>query len=197
MTNPAEPGPPIDQSAVTAARFTLTPLGRRGYQPDEVDEYLAHVAAELSQRDSREESLRAEADRYREALRDWQSRQSPRPAATPGDTPDAEAVLQLAQAQQQAEEQLAQTREYCRELIEQARVQAQQVLDQARQQAEDQAQRAAAEAATAQGTDAEEREARLARARSSLAAITAAEDRLREAREQLATEVAQQDPPRE
>lgn len=88
MTMPSEPESRVDQAVVTATRFTFTPLGRRGYLPEEVDGFLSRVAAELARREEEATALRAEADRYRDALRDWQSRQSLRHNTMADTTPD-------------------------------------------------------------------------------------------------------------
>lgn len=193
MTHPSESEPEFDPALVAATRFTLTPMGRRGYQPDEVHAFVSRVAAELARRDAREESLRAEADKFRDALRDWQSRQSLRHNTTADTPPGADAVQLLSRAQQQAEGFVAQAQDYSRQLIGEAREQAKQVLDQARRQAEEQAGLAEADhrdqAGALQAAHAQEQARRLTRVRSFLDTVTAAEDQLREAREKLASEV--------
>lgn len=182
----------IDAATLNAARFELTPLGRRGYQPEEVHELLSRIAGELERRDATEAALRSESERFRLALREWQSRQSQR-QNTMTNKPDTNAVMLLSQAQEQAEGYVAQAQDYCRRLIGQARGQAQQVLEQARRQAEEQAEAAAADyreqAGALHSAQAEEQARRLARVQSFLGAVTAAEEQLREARENLAAEV--------
>lgn len=190
MTHPSESEPEFDPALVAATRFTLTPMGRRGYQPDEVHAFVSRVAAELARRDAREESLRAEADKFRDALRDWQSRQSLRHNTTADTPPGADAVLLLSRAQQQAEGVVTQARDYSRQLIGEAREQAKQVLEHARRQTEEQVEADHRDQAGAlRAAQVQEQARRLARVRSFLDTVNAAEDQLRDAREKLASEV--------
>ena len=127
---------------VSRTRFNRTALGRRGYDTAEVDAFIADVARELARRFEMETSLRAEADNFKRALRDWQSRASDQRQAETMRNIDSDAVNLLSQAQQQAEGYVTQAQDYCRQIIGQARGQAREVLQLAREQAEVEAERA-------------------------------------------------------
>jgi len=180
---------------VSKTRFNRSPLGRRGYDPSEVDGFISDVARELSRRFELETSLRAEADNFKRALRDWQSRTSDRRQAEAMRNIDSDAVNLLSQAQQQAEGYVTQAQDYCRQIIGQARGQAREVLHMAREQAEIEAEHAAEEyrrrAGENRDNQQEEVERQLARARAFLTAINSAEEQLRMARHQLDADIAQ------
>lgn len=61
---------------IQARRFTLTRLGRRGLDPDEVHQFLARVAADLAAVYAELATAREETDRVKDALRDWQAQHS-------------------------------------------------------------------------------------------------------------------------
>lgn len=180
---------------VGQTRFGRTPLGRRGYDTAEVDSFIADVARELARRFELETSLRAEADNFKRALRDWQSRVSDQRQAESMRNIDSDAVNLLSQAQQQAEGYVSQAQDYCRQIIGQARGQARDVLQLAREQAELEADRAASEYRRRAGDNRDSRqedtERKLARAKAFLNAINSAEEQLRVARQQLDADIAQ------
>lgn len=179
---------------VSKTRFNRSALGRRGYDPSEVDGFISDVARELSRRFELETSLRAEADNFKRALRDWQSRTSDQRQAEAMRNIDSDAVNLLSQAQQQAEGYVTQAQDYCRQIIGQARGQAREVLHLAREQAEIEAERAAEEyrrqAGDHRDSQQEDVERQLARARAFLTAINSAEEQLRRARQQLDADIA-------
>jgi DivIVA domain-containing protein len=179
---------------VGRTRFNRSALGRRGYDQDEVDRFLSDVARELSRRFEVETSLRAEADNFKRALRDWQSRTNERRQAESMRTMDPDAVNLLSQAQQQAEGYVSQAQDYCRQIIGQARGQAREVLQMAREQAELEADRAAEayrrQAGDHRDSQQEDQARQLARAKAFMSAINAAEDQLKLARRQLDADIA-------
>ncbi|HIW63186.1 MAG TPA: DivIVA domain-containing protein [Candidatus Stackebrandtia excrementipullorum] len=180
---------------VSRTRFNRTALGRRGYDTAEVDAFIADVARELARRFEMETSLRAEADNFKRALRDWQSRASDQRQAETMRNIDSDAVNLLSQAQQQAEGYVTQAQDYCRQIIGQARGQAREVLQLAREQAEVEAERAVSDYRRRVGDDRdsqqEDTERQLARTRAFLNAINAAEEQLRVARRQLDADMEQ------
>ncbi|MEV0647698.1 DivIVA domain-containing protein [Phytomonospora sp. NPDC050363] len=184
-------GPKLSPDKVRHTDFSRTTLGRRGYNTEEVDRFLNRLAEELAARDAREARLRVEAEKVKNALKDWQSANARGHVPTVAPIrPTAEAVNLLSQAQQQADSYIAQAQEYCRQLIYQARGQADSVLRTAQTHAE----AAAAQAAQALDQQAspeelEEIEARLSRTRAFLDAIGTVEAQLKTARETLAVEV--------
>ncbi|MEU6249420.1 DivIVA domain-containing protein [Glycomyces sp. NPDC047010] len=180
---------------VNNARFSMTSLTRRGYQPDEVHRFLELVADELASRDQREAALRTDAEKLKEALRSWQSQQSSlRLQAALPTTPTSTAVNLVSQAQQQAESYVNQAQHYSRQIIAQARSQASELMRQTQERAKDEADRAVAEYrrdnAGRRNQEAEDRIRQLVRARSFLEAVEVAEEQLRLTREGLEQEVA-------
>ncbi len=192
-------GSKVTAGQVNNARFPMTSLTRRGYQPDEVHRFLEKVADELASRDQREAALQADADKLREALRSWQSQESDKRLRQSVQTPTSNAVMLVARAQQQAESYVDQAQHYSRQIIGQARSQAAELMQRAQEQAEAEAERAVAEYRDQnRGHDddeAEERLGRLVKARSFLEAVEVAEEQLRLTREHLETEVAKLMPP--
>ncbi|SCL60544.1 DivIVA domain-containing protein [Micromonospora yangpuensis] len=67
---------PLVPGRVRAQRFGWTPVGRRGLDPVEVYEFLERVAGDLAIAYEAVANSRREADRFRDALRRWQSQQA-------------------------------------------------------------------------------------------------------------------------
>ena len=188
-------GVKVTVGQVNNARFPMTSLTRRGYQPDEVHRFLARVADELASRDQREAALRTDAEKLKEALRSWQSQQSSQRLQAPmPSTPTSTAVNLVSRAQQQAESYVNQAQHYSRQIIAQARSQASELMRQTQDRAKAEADRAVAEYrrdnAGQRDREAEDRIRQLVRARSFLEAVEVAEEQLRLTREGLETEVA-------
>lgn len=188
-------GARVTAGQVNKTRFPLTSLTRRGYQPDQVDRFLALVADELASRDQREAALKADADKLKEALRNWQSQQnSRRLQQTAPETPTSTAVNLVSQAQQQAESYVTQAQHYSRQIIAQARSQASDLMRQTHERARSEAEAAVAEYRRdnegRRDREAEDRIRQLARARSFLEAVEVAEEQLRLTRQGLEAEVA-------
>jgi DivIVA domain-containing protein len=156
--------PGLTPQRVRAATFTRTGLGRRGLDPDEVNEFLDWVADELARRDQREAGLRAEADRHKKALRSWNSEQARR--SPPDDQARVDAVNLMSQAQQECDRYVRQTQDYCYNLTAQAERHADDILAEAQDQAAAAAEQAARDYRTGAGAlyspDVEEFRRRLA-----------------------------------
>ncbi len=133
--------PALTPQGVRAATFTRTGLGRRGLDPDEVNDFLDRVAEELVRRDEREAGLRADADRHKRALRSWNSEQARR--STPDAQARVDAVNLMSRAQQECDRYVRQTHDYCRNLTTQAERHASEILAEAQDQAAAAADRAA------------------------------------------------------
>ncbi|GAB3234933.1 hypothetical protein GCM10027447_32490 [Glycomyces halotolerans] len=184
-------GTKVTVGQINNARFSMTSRTRRGYQPDEVHRFLSLVADELAARDQREATLRADADKLKEALRNWQSQQASKRLQQTAETPTSSAVNLVSQAQQQAESYITQAQHYSRQIIGQARTQAAELMQRTQERARVEADRAVDEYRRQHGGDheAEERIRQLVRARSFLEAVEVAEEQLRMTRERLEAEV--------
>jgi cell division initiation protein len=103
---------------------------RRGYDPDEVYEFLHRVADEIEGGDADRATLRAEISRLTGELADLR-------AAAPPEQPDermeisAHAVNLLSQAQQAADSAVAEAERYARDMVLAARNQYQEILQRA------------------------------------------------------------------
>jgi DivIVA domain-containing protein len=184
---PASARRPVNRltpARVRSVQFPRAAVGRRGYSAEAVDQFVRRMAEEVTSRDAAEANLRAQLDRVRRALKQWQSRQLERrdtgahpvvaPTPATGET-NVEAVNTLSQAQQQADAYIAQAQEYCRQITADARNRADAILCEAQERAE---------ATTAQALRTyESRQAALAEQEAALAeaARTREEERTREA----------------
>ena len=100
---------PLSPGELRAATFTRTPLGRRGFDEDEVLRYLDRLGGEIATRDDAIGRLMHENRKLRHALREWHR-----------DMIGYEGVDLVSMAQQQVEEQIAQTDAYSRQREEEA-----------------------------------------------------------------------------
>jgi DivIVA domain-containing protein len=142
----------LTPARVRSVQFPRAAVGRRGYSAEAVDQFVRRMAEEITSRDAAEANLRAQLDRVRRALKQWQSRQlerrdtganpvvamspgSPAPAPNSGEH-NVEAVNTLSQAQQQADAYIAQAQEYCRQITADARNRADAILCEAQERAE-------------------------------------------------------------
>ena len=103
------PARPLSPGEVRAATFTRTPLGRRGFDEDEVVHYLDRLAGEIATRDDAIGRVMHENRKLRHALREWHR-----------DMIGYDGVDLVTLAQQQVEEQVAQTDAYSRQREEEA-----------------------------------------------------------------------------
>jgi len=101
-------------------RFGRSPLGRRGYNEDEVDQFTHRLAEELASRDAEVVRLIDENHRLKHAMRTWQSERIDQPEVEVAERVNAETAELMARAQQQIDAQLAQTELYCRQREQEA-----------------------------------------------------------------------------
>jgi DivIVA domain-containing protein len=126
---------PLSPDRVRTWQFSRTPMGRRGYNEEEVRLFLSRVAEELAAGDAEKAALRAEVRRLRNYYRDRNiDVDAPRPDVAEGG-PSLAAINLMSQAQQAADAQVAQAEEYCRRLVVQAREHYEAVLREAAEQA--------------------------------------------------------------
>lgn len=184
----------LSPAIIRDTTFPMAPRMRNGYRVEDVHRFMDRIAADLSSRDAAEAELRAEAASLKDALKNWQSRQSRwRQSAITLHPAQEEAVNLLSAAQQQADATVAQAQDYSRQIVAQARRQANEALAQAHARAEAEAQHAVdvyrQQAGEQYTKEAENLERRLAQARSFLDAIGTAEFQLKTARQALSAEV--------
>lgn len=186
--------PPLTPQQVRAVSFGRTPLGRRGFNEEEVVEFLDRVAEDLARRDRSEAHARANAERHKNALRAWsiehaQSRglgwsPTPRPSG-----PSLEAINLMSQTQQSCDRYIRETQTYCRRLAEQAEQHANHIIDEARHQAARAAEQAVAEyresAGAAYTSEGEELQHRLVWMRTFIDSLGSLESQLSAARDAL------------
>ena len=208
----------LTPARLRATQFPRAAVGRRGYSADAVDQFVRRMAEEITGRDAAEANLRAQLDRLRRALKQWQTRQLERRDNTgsfvlTSEGRTVEAVNTLSQAQQQADAYIAQAQEYCRQITAEARNRADAILCEAQERAEATAAAAmrtyeqqmavvqemnakplpaapaAAPAGTVPGVNVEELDRRLSWARTFVAALQSVETQLATSREALRTEL--------
>jgi DivIVA domain-containing protein len=137
----------LTPARVRSVQFPRAAVGRRGYSAEAVDQFVRRMAEEITSRDAAEANLRAQLDRVRRALKQWQSRQLERrdtgthpvvqaAAVAPSNEHNVDAVNTLSQAQQQADAYIAQAQEYCRQITADARNRADAILCEAQERAE-------------------------------------------------------------
>jgi DivIVA domain-containing protein len=105
---------------IRTSRFGRSPLGRRGYNEDDVNQFTNRLAEELAARDAEVVRLIDENHRLKQAMRDWQSERIDQPGAEVTERVNAETAELVAKAQQQIDAQLAQTELYCRQREQEA-----------------------------------------------------------------------------
>jgi cell division septum initiation protein DivIVA len=66
----------LSPEKIRGRSFSRAPLGRRGISEDEVSQFCAEVAEEISRWETENATLRTENDRLKTALRQWQSEQA-------------------------------------------------------------------------------------------------------------------------
>ncbi|MEQ4209990.1 DivIVA domain-containing protein [Actinopolymorpha sp. B17G11] len=132
------PMPTAIRKSPRAVRYATFNQRRRGWDQEEVREFLASVADEIQAADNDRAALRAEIDRLRN---------NPPVDSGGGDRPEinAHAVALFSQAQQVADRLVAEAVQHARDLMVSARAQQREILQQAQQAAE------AAEAAARNG----------------------------------------------
>jgi DivIVA domain-containing protein len=185
---------PLTPQQVRATTFGRTPLGRRGFNEDEVVEFLDRVAEDLARRDRSEAHARANAERHKNALRAWsvehaQARGLGWAPDTRPSGPPLEAINLMSQTQQSCDRYIRETQTYCRRLAEQAEQHANQIIDEARHHAARAAERAAheyrVEAGAAYTPEGEELRHRLVWMRTFIDSLGSLESQLSAARDAL------------
>jgi DivIVA domain-containing protein len=157
---PMVPQPPLSPDRVRTWEFPRTPLGRRGYNEDEVRLFLTRLAEDLAAADAEKAALRAEVQRLRNYYRERGVDVDRASGPTQDDSgPTVAAINLMSQAQQAADAQVAQAEEYSRRLVEQARAQYEDILRQAVEQATEAAERAGADYVASSEFEGPEREA--------------------------------------
>jgi DivIVA domain-containing protein len=184
---------PLSPDQVRRPALQRTPLGRRGYDENDVHALLNRVAAELEGVLSEQSKLRNENLRLKDAMRQWHDRQSQSPAARMEVEVRHSAVQLMNQAQREADRMIAEAQNYARAMVEHARAQHDDILREGYQQAQLAAELAArryrSEAGTGYRADVEELQRHLTWATTFLAAIDSAEGMLRAARMGLSNEL--------
>jgi cell division septum initiation protein DivIVA len=200
-------GSRLSPEKVRGRGFSRAPLGRRGLSEDEVSQFCARVAEEISHWEAENANLRAENDRLKTALRQWQSEQaskradenwqSRRPAGSgargqaPPSRPAPSGVQTAGQVQREAEAILR--RAGGDDDADRDREPYDAVLREAQRRAEQEAERVArayrGRSGARYAAEFEELERRLAWATAFLDTIEGVEAQLRAARETLAYQV--------
>jgi DivIVA domain-containing protein len=125
--------PPMRPEEVAHHQFTLTSrLGGRGYDQDEVRDYLLMLGEELHLRDEEVAILRRENRR----LKDWYRQRGEDPASRHQREVTTEAIAIVARAQEQAERELGAARAQAAAEINDAQAQASLMLAEAREDAD-------------------------------------------------------------
>lgn len=119
---------PIPADKVRRRTFRRTPIGRRGYQPDDVDRYLGDVADEIE----RWSSAYAAAVDENHRLRNYFRAHGFNPAGPRADEPSGEAATVLAHARAHADRVLADARAQAEAMQAQARARAHALVAHAR-----------------------------------------------------------------
>jgi DivIVA domain-containing protein len=128
---------------VRTATFARSPLGRRGYNEDEVNQFNNRLAEELAARDHEVVRLIDENHRLKQAMRDWQSERIDQPDVEIAERVNAETAALMAKAQQHIDAQLAQTELYCRQREQEAVRRYDEIVRHARQQVRKEAEQVA------------------------------------------------------
>jgi cell division initiation protein len=146
---------------VRTQEFSRTPLGRRGYDIEEVRRFLARMAQDVAAADAEKARLRAEIERLKNYFRSRNVDVDNQRNADSETWPNIAAINLMSRAQQAADAQVAQAEDYCRRLVAQATQQYEDILRQAAEEAQQAAERARAAEAEHASLDADsaEREA--------------------------------------
>jgi DivIVA domain-containing protein len=133
----------LSPEKIRTTRFGRTSMTRRGLSEDEVYGFLLRVAEEMSILQTEVASQRAENDRLKGALRDWQQQYRGEAGRTEPTGPTSEAIALMARAQQQIDAQVAEAELYCRRREQEALAKYDEILADANRRAHEEAERAA------------------------------------------------------
>lgn len=153
--------PPMSPERVRSQEFHRTPLGRRGYDIEEVRRFLSRVAEDVAGADAEKARLRAEIHRLKNYFRERNVDidRGSQGSGDPNGWPHAAAVNLMSRAQQAADAQVAQAEEYCRRLVWQATEQYEDILRHAAEEASQAADQARAAEQASVDVDSGQREA--------------------------------------
>jgi DivIVA domain-containing protein len=160
---------PVSAEQIRTRRFRPSPLGRRGYRPEEVDGFLDRVADEIEHLSAANADAHAEIDR----LRNWFRNHSDHPANTRADI-DTDGIPNLANPLRFADEVVSQIQRNARGRYADVRSNAGAIVVQARQAAEHAARDYRAQAGSDYSHDREQAERTATFARSLLALLSGA-----------------------
>lgn len=133
----------LSPDQVRGANFERAPFGRRGFEEQEVHDYLGRVAEELAGRDGEIARLAAENRQLKHALREWHRQ-----------LVGYDSAEIIARTQQHIEAQIAQAEQYSREREEEAAQRYDEILAEAHLRAQDEAERLVLEQAGRGGASA-------------------------------------------
>jgi DivIVA domain-containing protein len=131
----------ISAERIRSAKFGRTPLGRRGFNEDDVTDFVHRVAEDVRVLEAELANLRAENARIKGALREWQSQASGARGTLARTNTSADAINLLSRAQRQIEAQVAETERYCRLREQEARERYDEIVSNARHHAKEDAER--------------------------------------------------------
>jgi DivIVA domain-containing protein len=158
---------PVSAEQIRTRRFRETPVGRRGYRPDEVDNFLERVANEVEQLTAANADAHAEIDR----LRNWFRNHGERPDANRHDA-DTDPIHILDTARQHADQVVRQVQQDARSRYFDVRRDAGAIVSQARRAAEHAARAYRAQAGPGHSHDREQAERPATLAHSLLALVS-------------------------
>ncbi len=172
---------PLSPQRIRTHQFRDTPIGRRGYRPDEVDAFVDRLAADIQQWSHVYAGATAEVHRLRNYFRS----QGLDPDNVRQHALSAEAITVLATAQQHADQLIADAQAHARTMQDDARTQAEELITGARRNIDTAAQAYRARAGKDYTADREQVERLAALSRNILAALTGATTQMDGARLQL------------
>ncbi|MEU7856839.1 DivIVA domain-containing protein [Nonomuraea sp. NPDC049141] len=139
--SPSNARQPLTPDRVRNKDFSRAKLGSRGYNVDEVRNFLYRMAEDITASDMEKAELRAEVDRLKNWYKDHGT-DTTNPGGAQQARLNVDAVNLLSRAQQTADAQIAEAEDYARRLVGQARQQYEQLLQEAQQRAEEAASQA-------------------------------------------------------
>ncbi|MBT2231077.1 DivIVA domain-containing protein [Nonomuraea sp. NEAU-A123] len=139
--SPSNARQPLTPDRVRNKDFSRAKLGSRGFNVDEVRNFLYRMAEDMTASDMEKAELRAEVDRLKNWYKDHGT-DTTNPGATQQARLNVDAVNLLSRAQQTADAQIAEAEDYARRLVGQARQQYEQILQESQQRAEEAASQA-------------------------------------------------------
>jgi DivIVA domain-containing protein len=161
---------PLSADQIRRRSFRETPLGRRGYRPDEVDLFIGRVAGEVE----RWTAAYAEAQNEVHRLKNYFRNEGVDPDSARARDLSTDAVTVLARAQAHADRLIADAQAHARAMQHDARAQAEAIVGRARQEADRAAHAYRARAGTDYNADREQAERMAALGRSILAVLSGA-----------------------